>query len=192
MGDPSLLPQSLRALVEAELEPGEGLRWVEQPLSARAARMALPAVLFAIPWTGFALFWIWAAARGSAHTSGPFQLFPLFGVPFVGVGLGMFSSPFWAARAARRTVYVVTDRRALVIREGGRGGESVRSFAPEKLADLRREQLPDGSGNLVFGEDLDLGPRGRRIATSYGFMAVPDVRAAEEYVRALARQAPRS
>lgn len=192
MGDPSLLPLSLRAQVEAELEPGEGLRWVEQPLAGRAARMALPAVVFAIPWTGFALFWIWAASRGSAHISGPFQLFPLFGLPFVLIGLGLFSSPFWAVRAAQRTVYVVTDRRALVIRGGFGSGVSVRSFEPEKLGDLRREQRPDGSGNLVFGQDLNVNQSGRRYASSYGFMAVPDVRAAEEQVLALARHAPRS
>jgi len=117
---------------------------------------------------------------------------PLFGLRFVLIGLGMFSSPFWAARAALRTVYVVTDRRALVIRSGLGRGVSVRSFEPEKLGDLRREQLPDGSGNLVFGQDLNVNRSGSRYTSSYGFMAVPDVRAAEEQVLALTRHAPRS
>ena len=29
--DPTLLPEPVRLLVEAELRPGEGVRWLEQP-----------------------------------------------------------------------------------------------------------------------------------------------------------------
>jgi hypothetical protein len=190
MSDLMLLPESVRALVEAELEPGESLRWVEQPIPSRAARSVVPVMLFAIPWTAFSVFWIAMAARGAAHSAGPFRLFPLFGTPFLLIGLGMLSSPFWAARMAKRTVYAVTDRRALVIQGRIGRGESVRTFEPEKLGELRREQQADGSGNLVFGEDVGVGSNGRRYVTSYGFMAVPNVREAEEQVRALARNAP--
>ena len=87
-------------------------------------------------------------------------------------------------------MYVVTDRRAIVIRGGWRGSVSVRSFEPEKLMDLRREQREDGSGDLVFGQDLKIGSKGRRYTMDYGFLAVPNAREAEEYVRALARRAP--
>ena len=45
----------------------------------------------------------------------PFQLisicFPLFGLPFVLIGLGMLTAPHWAKRKALRTAYAVTDRR---------------------------------------------------------------------------------
>lgn len=187
--DPSLLPERVRTLVEAELRPGEGLRWVDQPMPSRMALSALPATLFAIPWTAFALFWVWGASKASAKAPGPGELFPLFGVPFVLVGLGMLTSPLWAMRAAARTVYVVTDRRAIVIASGVWGGVSVRSFEPEKLVDLRRDQRSDGSGSLVFGQDEKISSKGGRRMVDYGFLAVRDVREAEEYVRALARHA---
>ena len=193
MTDPSLLPEDLRERVQAELQPNESLRWVAQPLPGRAAWAALPIVLFALPWTAFALFWIAVAARGTAHSAGPGRLFPLFGLPFLVIGLGMFAAPLGIVRSARRTVYVVTDRRAIVIRGAGwAGGVDVRSFEPEKLGDLRRAERPDGSGSLVFGQDVDVNARGRRSVADYGFMAVPNVREAEEYVRALARHAPPS
>ena len=190
--DPSLLPEPLRALVQAELQPGEGVRWLGQPVPARFARAALPAVLFAIPWTAFALFWIWGAAQTTCNApSLEARLFPLFGIPFVGVGLGLFASPWWALRRARGTVYLVTDRRAVVLAGRWPGGVSVRSFEPEKLVDLRREQRADGSGDLVFGQDVLVGNRGSRRTVDYGFIAVENVREAEEFVRALAREAAR-
>ena len=189
--DPSLLPEPVRALVQAEIQPGESLRWVEQPIPARLARASWPLVLFAIPWTAFALFWMWGAAQGSAHAPGPFRLFPLFGLPFVLVGLGMLTSPVWVLRAAKSTVYVVSDRRALVIRAGLRGSVTVRAFEPEKLGDLSRNQRADGSGDLVFGQDVRTSSKGGTYRVDYGFLAVPNVREAEEFVRALARHAPR-
>jgi hypothetical protein len=184
--DVNRLPEAVRAQLQAELQPGESVRWVEQPVPALLARAGWALVLFAIPWTAFALFWVWGAARASSHGPGPFQVFPLFGLPFVAVGVGMLASPFWIMRAARRTVYAVTDRRALVIR-GTWLGVNVRSFAPEKLGDLSRNQRPDGSGDLVFGQDVRPGNRGATRVVDYGFLAVPNVREAEEYVRALAR-----
>lgn len=189
--DPTLLPAPVRALVEAELRPGEGIRWLAQPIPARLAATMLPVVLFAIPWTAFAVFWVWGAAQAGACATSPSleaRLFPLFGVPFILIGLGMFASPLWVMRAARRIVYVVTDGRAIVLRGGLAGGVSARSFEPEKLGDLRRDQRADGSGSLVFGQDIVTGRNGRR-AVDYGFLAVPNVREAEEFVRALARHA---
>jgi len=188
--DPALLPEPLRALVQAELRPGEGIRWLEQPIPARLARSAWPVVLLAIPWTGFALFWVWMAAQASCpNPSAEARMFPLFGVPFVLVGLGMFSSPYWVVRRARRTVYLLTDRRAVVLCAGWGSRVTVRSFEPEKLGDLRREQNADGSGDLVFGEDVRVGAKGRTRTVPYGFLAVCDVREAEEQVQSLARRA---
>ena len=42
----------------------------------------------------------------------------LFGLPFVLVGLGMLLAPFAAFRSARRTVYVLTNKRFMTITEG--------------------------------------------------------------------------
>jgi hypothetical protein len=188
--DPALLPEPLRALVQAELRPGEGIRWVERPIPARLARSAWPILLFAVPWTAFAVFWVWSAAQATCGNPSPeARLFPVFGVPFVLIGLGMFTSPYWAMRRARRTVYLVTDRRAVVLRARWASGVSVRSFEPEKLGDLRREQNADGSGDLVFGEDVHVGSKGRTRTVPYGFLALRNAREAEEHVQALARRA---
>lgn len=186
--DMSSLPPSLHALVEAELQPGERITWLGQPIPSRMARSTLPVVLFGIPWTAFALFWTAGAAWGTSQMEGGpglFSAFPLFGVPFILVGLGMLSSPFWASRKARRSAYVLTDRRALVFAAGWRGSVTVRSFEPERLMDLRRKQYSDGTGDLVFTQDVRCDSEGHTRATDVGFLAVRDVSSVEALVRTL-------
>src|SRR6478609_3430837 len=99
----------LQQLIHSELRPSEVLAWSSSPRPGRMALRALPLVLFGIPWTAFALFWI-AGASGfkMPDFSHGFGFFPLFGVPFVLIGFGMLTSPYWMRRKARRTAYVVT------------------------------------------------------------------------------------
>ena len=48
------IPQELHSLVEMELQSGERITWIAQPVSGRLARSTWPVVLFGIPWTAFA------------------------------------------------------------------------------------------------------------------------------------------
>jgi hypothetical protein len=55
------IPRDLRRRVEQELEPGEAIRWVAQPVPRFVTAASIAGFLFAIPWTSFALFWMWGA-----------------------------------------------------------------------------------------------------------------------------------
>lgn len=188
----SSLPDELDARVRSELRDGEQLLWVGQPRPGRYARQAIPIVLFGIPWTAFALFWT-AMASGMLFggNGGPgkfeafFACFPLFGVPFVLIGLGMLSSPYWLWRQAKRTCYALTDRRAIIWQADKFGSVSVRSYGPEALGKVYRTEYADGSGDLVFEEVVSLGRNGDRITTTtrHGFMAISNVREIEELLR---------
>jgi hypothetical protein len=173
-----------------ELRSGERIVWTAQPIPGRYNRGNWVMVLFAIPWTAFAVFWMVMAGRGASHSStpGPFKLFPLFGLPFVLIGLGMLTSPFWSRKTAAKTVYLITDQRAMIIQEGWRGRTRVESYAPAQLQSITREQNNDGSGDIIFmsrtWSDNDCNQRSTRI----GFLGVPDVKAVEEYIRALAQK----
>ena len=185
------VPRELQSLVEAELRPGERITWMEQPIARLLARATWPIVLFGIPWTAFALFWTAGAAWGTTKMKdgpGLFSVFPLFGLPFILIGVGMLSSPYWARRKARGSVYVLTDRRAILFTAGWRGSMTVRSFEPERLNDLRRNQHSDGSGDLVFAQDIHRDSDGDRRSTDVGFMAIREVKQVEEMVRTLARK----
>lgn len=176
-----------------ELRSGERIIWTAQPIPQRYSRGTWPIVVFGIPWTAFAIFWVVAAAGfGTRHGSmpGPFKLFPLFGVPFVLIGIGMLTSPFWARKKATKTVYMITDQRAVTISEGWRGRTRIESYGPEQLQSITREQNSDGSGDIVFMTRAWRDSDGDRRTQRIGFMGVPDVKTVEEHIRALAQRAP--
>jgi hypothetical protein len=185
------LPDELVPLVDRELGAGEHAEWVAQPIPARLARAALPAVLFGIPWTAFAIFWTVMASGVTSHRgrSGWSWVFALWGVPFILVGLGMLTSPCWVLWRARRTAYVLTDRRAIILSVGWRSKVSLRSFEPSALADLRRTERADGSGDLVFTTDISTGSRGRTNSTPVGFVGIRNVKEVEGRVRRLVQEA---
>jgi hypothetical protein len=185
------LPDQLRTLVENELQEGESIAWVCQPIPKHFAMRSLPIVLFAIPWTCFAIFWI-AGASGFKipNFKHGFDFFPMFGLPFLLIGFGMLSSPLWMAWKAKKTAYVLTDRRALIF--DGCWSAHVRSFAPDRLLDLRRTQRKDGSGDLIFEKKLSYDSEGSKQSTDIGFLAIPNVKDVEERVRLIAAAASKS
>lgn len=185
------LPSRLRTLIEAELNDGEKITWIGAPVPRRFAMRSIPIVLFGIPWTAFVLFWTCAASGFQIPDfKEAVDLFPLFGIPFVLSGFGMLSSPFWMLRKAKKTAYVLTNTRAIIFEDGF--SASIRSFAPDRLTDLRREQHSDGSGDLIFERKLSYDCDGGCQTTDHGFLAVSNVKAVEDMVRQLVDKVARN
>ena len=113
-------PSDAQLRAQSELQSGESLYWTGTADPARAALSVLPAAIFGIPFAGFALFWMNTAfhATNAFHKSSDnaftksFTVFPLFGLPFLLIGLGIVLAPLWAYLKGRSTVYAVTNRRA--------------------------------------------------------------------------------
>lgn len=188
--DPLFSPD-LEARVQAELAPGEKVLWVGQPRVRRAMLAGLPIVLFGIPWTAFAVFWVALALGmganakqgGGGFPGGLDFCFPLFGLPFIVVGLAMITSPYWIRRAAANTCYAVTDRRAILWEPRFRGMR-VRSYMPEQLTRISRTEYSDGSGDLVFEELLaDYRAPNRSPYGRAGFMGIEHVHDVENLIR---------
>jgi len=190
----------LESRVRSELRPGERILWIGQPLPGRSMLMSIPLVIFAIPWTCFALFWTAGASGlldGMLGINGPVQemtpfrlLFSCFGLPFIAIGLGMLSAPYWARRKSSQTVYAVTDQRALTLEAGLFGGTTLRNFPPEDLRRMTRHERADGSGNLIFEEYMTRNSDGHRHTTQRGFLAIARVREVEETIRQALLQEP--
>ena len=110
------LPADLDARVRSEMRDGEQLLWVGQPRPGRFARQAIPLVLFGIPFTAFAVFWMVVTSSallfgGFANNVGPggfgwffAACFPLFGLPFMLIGLGMLEFAILAPAASQADV----------------------------------------------------------------------------------------
>ncbi len=178
LGDSELsgLPPALEALVRDELAEGEKPAWAGRPRVGRMVLGSLPMFVFGIFFFGFAAFW----TGGAYLVGGPMAL---FGLLFLGVGLGMLASPLWAGYKASRTCYALTSRRAITWEPEIGAGLRVRSYRPEDLRSLVRNQRGDGSGDLIFEEVTSYGHKGRRHVTRRGFLAIDDVRGVENLIR---------
>ena len=149
-------PGDAQLRAQSELQSGETLYWTGVANPRRAAITALPAALFGVPFAGFALFWINATYHGThamsksssnAFTKG-FSLFPLFGLPFLLIGLAVVLAPLWAYLKGRSTVYAVTNQRVMVIT--GDRSRSVKSYTPADIASVEHRERPDGSGDVLI------------------------------------------
>lgn len=180
------LPQHLQQRLQAELRPGEMLTWAGQPNPDRFMKSGFKLWFFFIPWTAFAIFWIGGASgfRMPQFDSG-WSFFPLFGLPFLLIGLGGLSSPFWLRRKARWIIYAITSERAISI-EGAKS-ITVQSYLASDLVDIERTEHQDGSGDLILRRESRKDSDGDRQTTKYGFFAIDDVRRVGNLIETLKR-----
>lgn len=109
--------------------------------------------------------------------TGPVQfIFPLFGLPFVLIGLWMLAQPLLKSREAMNTVYAITTRRTLII--SGMNPRRVISYEARDIGRIETIEKPDGSGDLLFVTE-DTGKTTRKT----GFYGIPQVKAVELFLR---------
>jgi len=182
------LPPELQRRVDAELASGERIVWTGQPVPWLFARHGWASVVIGIPWTGFVLFWMAGAAGmvdGRPWQPGEWEhiLLPLWGVPFFLIGLVLLTMPYWLARNARRTIYALTDRRAIVWEAESLTNTTIRSFTPDRLLSMtRRERGGGGRGDLIFEQFQERNGSGTTTIRR-GFMSIEQLNDTEELVR---------
>jgi hypothetical protein len=190
----------MRQDVRAELTRGEKVVWVGRPsvtiLLAQATTLRVVGVVLLAAGTSM-LAGI-AFAPGGAVTVGLSVFggaFTLFGVLFV------FARTFVKGGESRRSVYVLTNRRALVLEGKVFGAGQVRAYTIAQLKDMQRVDSWrfKGAGDLVFEkEDVSHGnglpylpgtlpSRGPRSTgpqyRNHGFLMLENVKAVEKLVR---------
>ena len=146
----------LRSIVNDELQRGEKLLWVGKPMPFRVimqdrkvviASILLVIVLIAL---GVILLIFPNSHLLSLHLIGAGFSFGLVVAGFVLLGLTYFARPLYDYFMARRTIYAVTDRRALILK-GVFGGRKVQSY--KQFDQLRRRTLVKGKGDLLFASE---------------------------------------
>lgn len=185
---PPNIPRHLADKVARELEPDEQIAWIDMPIPRFFTPASTSAFVFAIPWTAFSLFWI-AGASGFRipDFNDGFDLFPLFGVPFTLIGIALLSSPIWAYRKASKTVYVITDRRAVSF-DGGRS-MTIRSYLPQDLKDVYRKEKSSDEGDVIIARRAWRDSDGDQQTEELGFLRIKNPKQVERLIRGLAEQA---
>jgi hypothetical protein len=147
-----------RSELSRELSSKEQMLWTGKPKQGVIFR---PSDFFLIPfsvmWCGFAVFWEYTVLTQmvfSPHRQnipGPMAvIFPLWGIPFVLIGLYMVFGRFFVEAKARETTYYgVTSDRILI--KSGLFSRTVKSLNLRTLLDLSFTEGDEGRSTITFG-----------------------------------------
>ena len=169
-----------RQMVECNLMQKEEVLWVGKPVPRLFSASNLVAFIFSLPWLAFISFWTFMAAQTSLA-------FAAFSIPFWCIGIGLFSSPWWGLRKQKRTVQVITNRRAMELYPGFFGAmkSHVWPLEPGMVKSCTVRKV--GSGDLILGYEERHGKHGTHTVAQ-GFMNVPEVRRVEQFLYELTEE----
>ncbi len=145
-------------VIRPHLNDGERLVWCGKPLAGMKLRLYDAFMIpFSILWCGFAVFWemmvlgmVFFNANEQPPETFVAVVFPLFGLPFVIIGLYMLFGRFMVdARQRKRTYYAITDSRVLIV--SGLFSRKLKSLNLRTLSDISMSEKSDGSGYITFG-----------------------------------------
>ena len=146
----------------------------------------LPNIAYGVTWAVLGAFWYHGAGGIGRYSAfqGWWRLEPLLSFPFILAGFSFFFYPIGLGARARRTWYLVTNRRAMIIEQHRNQPSAIRVFRPEDLAVLRLNKRIDGLQDVVLSrralENPHLKPR-----LEDGFFGVKDGGGAVEAIGAL-------
>jgi hypothetical protein len=154
------------------IESGERMLWSGRPRGGlRQRRQDVFMIPFSLMWGGFAIFWEVMAVTTTSKAPSPVGVvFPLFGIPFVCIGLYIIFGRFFVdAHIRSRTLYGVTNDRIIIA--SGLFSQQVKSLQLRTLSDVSFTQGSDRSGTITFGPTGPMGgafgswPGARRISS---------------------------
>jgi hypothetical protein len=172
------IPAPLADEVRRELR-GERALWTGVPQRWAYARRKIAVAVFGLPFLAFSIFWTAMAYHGTQHAKAAPDaafLFPLWGLPFVLIGLSMVLSPLFAAWKAGRVYYAVTETRALIFERVW--STRIESFDLRQLPVLERIARGNGRGDIVLARRPSSNAK-KHTMIDIGFIALSDLDAAD-------------
>ena len=142
-----MIDQDLAAEINPHLLPNEKIIWVGKPkkgiLFSSKDTVFIP---FSIVWGGFAIFW-----EAMVITMGAPLMFPIFGIPFILVGLYLMIGRFFVdAKKRANTLYAVTSERIII--QTGLFSKEFFSTNIENIQNTSFTEKSDLSGTISFAE----------------------------------------
>ena len=143
-----VIPAALRAA----LGPGEEIAWAVQPRPYVYLVRGLPGVAYGCTWSVLGAFWYRGAGGIGRYSAfeGWWRLLPLLSLPFIVAGFSFFLWPIRLGARARRTWYIVTNRRVFIAELPAHAAAKLRVFSPHELAEPLAVKRLDGLYNLVL------------------------------------------
>lgn len=141
-------------IIQQELDSDEKLIWTGAPKQGAVFRGSdVFMIPFSLFWGGFAIFWeVMALSIPKDDAGAVVYVFPLFGLPFVIVGLYMIFGRFiYDSKKRGKTFYGLTDQRAIIV--SGLYSKDVKSLNLVTLTDVSLTEKSDLSGTITFGPE---------------------------------------
>ena len=106
---------------------------------------------------------------------------------FLFVGLVFLSTPIWFLTRAKKTVYLLTNKRAVIWIPEIFRGVKVWQIRRRDLGHVHRTEYGDGTGDVVlqefFAQYSEKWGKSETEWNRIGFLAIPDVKTVEALVR---------
>lgn len=188
------LPRTVFEAVEAKTA-GLDVHWVGRPDWRVIFKWSMLIWLFAVPWTLFSVGWTVGAAvmiwgPPSANMSSTMQtiigiIFPLWGLPFIGIGIAMLASPIWLAQTARHTAYVVTTDALMTIAAGRSGTVTVTTLPLGQILSTVLKEWPGGYGTLRLLKGWKKDSDGDQVRDEETLVGIPEAARVEALINSL-------
>jgi hypothetical protein len=174
------LPSAIRAC----LEPSEKIAWTGRPRPYIFVLRGLPSMAFGTTWSILGALWYYACggAGQNAAFDGWYMVYTYFPLPFIVAGWSFFIYPINLGHRARRTWYIVTDRRAFIARMHSRKPVELRVFSRAEMGPPQVVKRFDGLYEVILARAAQDRPHLVPRLES-GFFGIPDGEAAAEAVR---------
>ncbi len=186
------LPKKLRNKVDKELEIIESIRWIGQPIPRFCTATFMASLVFGIPWTSFAIFWILGVSEFKfpdfREGIQPRYLFALSGIPSLFIGFWILSNPIWIWLAAKNTVYLITNRRAISIQVAvSTTSTTIKSYSPKQLKNIYRKERANDTGDVIIEIRRWKDSEGNEQSEEIGFMGIRNPKEVEKILKHLAQ-----
>jgi hypothetical protein len=147
-----MIHHPLHNQISRELDPGEKIKWAGQPdpkaSAITAAKLCLPTAAFMIflTWLAFSsVLSNWSQFGGFSSTNLLVLGFVVFGMGF---SLFLALLPLWTRSVAKNTIYVITQRRLMTVRQLG-SQKQVKSIPARNIINIEYTQHASNFGDLL-------------------------------------------
>lgn len=178
------LPEPFNTTVKSKLNPDEKIQWWAQPTPPQLATELVKALLIGLPLTIIGIIWlknVFTQHLPQFHYLSVFSA--LMGLLILYFGLVMVTGYYLNLRNSRRTLYVVTNKRALIFDSRGWFKPQFYAYGPDEIKDLKIVMKDDNQGDILLArKSLNFMSPGR---LDVGFFRIKEVQRAEKALKAL-------
>lgn len=178
------LPEPFNTVVKSKLLPEEKIQWWAQPTPPQLAKDLLKGLLIGVPLTIIGLIWLKNVLTQNLPRFHYLSVFSfLMGLLILYFGLVMVTGYYLNLRNSRRTLYIVTNKRALILDGRGWFKPQFYAYGPDEIKELKIVMKDDGQGDILLArKSLNFLSPGR---LDVGFFGIKEIQRAEKALKAL-------